>query len=140
VSTVAHAPGWQRLDRRMLVVHPAVDLLKLVPVLLVIAITGGSTDDRWRLGGGIALAVAVLALGVSRWFTTSYRIGDERVEVRTGLVRRHHRSVHRDRIRTADLTANPAHRLFGLAVVRVGTGRREGGDDAELTLDAVRRG
>ena len=123
----------------MLVVHPAVDLAKLLPVLLVIAITGGSSDDRWRLGGGIALAVAVLAFGISRWFTTSYRIGTDRVELRTGLLRRHHRSVHRDRIRTADLTANPAHRLFGLAVVRVGTGRREGGDDAELTLDAVRR-
>jgi putative membrane protein len=132
--------GWQRLDRRMLVVHPAVDLVKLVPVLLVIAITGGSDDDRWRLWGGLALAVAVLAFGISRWFTTSYRIGTDRVEVRTGLLRRHHRSVHRDRIRTADLTANPAHRLFGLSVVRVGTGRREGGDDAELTLDAVRRG
>lgn len=131
--------GWQRLDRRMLVVHPVVDLAKLLPVLLVIAITGGSSDDRWRLGGGIALAVAVLAFGISRWFTTSYRIGTDRVELRTGLLRRHHRSVHRDRIRTADLTANPAHRLFGLAVVRVGTGRREGGDDAELTLDAVRR-
>ncbi|GAA4785518.1 PH domain-containing protein [Actinomycetospora chlora] len=132
--------SWLRLDRRMLVVHPAVDLVKLVPVLVVIAITGGSTDDRWRLGGGLLLAVAVLVLGVSRWFTTTYRIGDDRVELRTGLLRRHHRSVHRDRIRTADLTANPAHRLFGLAVVRVGTGRREGGEDAELTLDAVRRG
>ncbi|MEJ2890884.1 PH domain-containing protein [Actinomycetospora aeridis] len=131
---------WLRLDRRMLVVHPVVDLAKLVPVLLVIAITGGSTDDRWRLGLGVALAVAVLVFGASRWFTTTYRIGADRVELRTGLLRRHHHAVHRDRIRTADLTANPAHRLFGLAVVRVGTGRREGGDDAELTLDAVRRG
>ncbi|PVZ08251.1 PH domain-containing protein [Actinomycetospora cinnamomea] len=136
----AAATDWRRLDRRMLVVHPVVDLVKLVPVLLVIAITGGSADDRWRLWGGLALAVAVLVYGVSRWFTTTYRVGVDRVELRTGLLRRHHRSVHRDRIRTADLTANPAHRLFGLAVVRVGTGRREGGDDAELTLDAVRRG
>ncbi|MDD7941866.1 PH domain-containing protein [Actinomycetospora lutea] len=131
---------WQRLDRRMLVVHPVVDLAKLVPVLLVIAITGGSADDRWRLWGGLALAAAVLGFGISRWFTTTYRIGADRVELRTGLLRRHHHAVHRDRIRTADLTANPAHRLFGLAVVRVGTGRREGGDDAELTLDAVGRG
>ena len=130
---------WQRLDRRMLAVHPVVDLVKLVPVLVVIAISGGSQDDRWRLGGGIVVAVAVLLFGMSRWFTTSYRIGADRVELRTGLLRRHHRSVHRDRIRTADLTANPAHRVFGLAVVRVGTGRTEGGDDAELVLDAVRR-
>lgn len=139
MTTVTDLP-WQRLDRRMLVVHPIVDLAKLVPVLLVIAITGGTADDRWRLWGGLALAAAVMLYGVSRWFTTTYRIGTDRVELRTGLLRRHHHSVHRDRIRTADLTANPAHRLFGLAVVRVGTGRREGGEDAELTLDAVARG
>lgn len=108
-------------------------------MLVVIAISGGSQDDRWRLGIGAAMAVAVLVFGASRWFTTSYRIGDDRVELRTGLLRRHHRSVHRDRIRTADLTANPAHRIFGLAVVRVGTGSQEGGEDAELKLDAVRR-
>lgn len=130
---------WQRLDRRMLAVHPVVDLVKLLPVLVVIAISGGSTDDRWRLGTGVVFAIAVLLLGMSRWFTTSYRIGADRVELRTGLLRRNHRSVHRDRIRTADLTANPAHRAFGLAVIRIGTGRHERGEDAELVLDAVRR-
>lgn len=139
------APGavgdgeWQRLDRRMLVVHPAVDLVKLVPVLVVIVVSGGSDDDRWQAATSVVLAVLVLLVGASRWFTTTYRIGDERVELRTGLARRRHRSVHRDRVRTADLTATLAHRAFGLAVVRVGTGSRESHEDAELRLDAVSR-
>lgn len=134
-----HDGSWQRLDRRMLVVHPTVDLVKLVPLLVVLVVSGGNADDRWRAGGSLVLAVLVLVVGASRWFTTTYRIDDERVELRTGLLRRRHRSVHRDRVRTADLTATPAHRLFGLAVVRVGTGSRERNEESELRLDAVGR-
>lgn len=133
----ADAEPWRRLDRRMLVVHPVVDLVKLLPVIVVILISGASSDDRWRIGMSLVAAVAVLAVGASRWFTTTYRIGADRVELRTGLLRRRHRSVHRDRIRTADLTSTLAHRALGLAVVRVGTGSRESGEDAELRLDAV---
>lgn len=128
---------WRRLDPRMLVVHPTLDLSKLLPVLAIVMITGGTSDDRWQLGIGALLAVAILVGGVLRWVTTTYRIGDERVELRTGLLRRRHRSVHRDRIRTADLTSSLVHRVFGLAVVRVGTGSHDGGEDAELRLDAV---
>lgn len=131
--------SWQRLDRRVLAVHPLVDLTKLLPLLVVVLVSGGSNGDRWQLGLSVAAAIAVLALGMSRWFTTTYRLADDRVELRTGLLRRRHRSVHRDRIRTADLTSTPAHRIFGLAVVRVGTGSREAGDDAELVLDAIGR-
>ena len=65
-------------------------------------------------------AVVVLA-GVLRWRTTRYRITGDRVELRTGWLRRERRSVPRDRIRTVDLTASPLHRVFGLSVVRVGS-------------------
>lgn len=133
------ATAWHRLDTRVLAVHPVIDLAKLLPLLVVIAVTGGSGDDRWRLGLSGAAAVAVLLHGASRWFTTTYRLTGDRVELRTGLLRRRHRSVRRDRIRTADLTATPVHRLLGLSVIRVGTGSREAGDDHELALDAVGR-
>lgn len=136
----AEPPGdapWQRLDARVLAVHPALDLVRLLPVLVVVAVTGGTSDDRWRIGFGVVAAVLVLAGGATRWLTTTYRIGATRVELRTGLLRRHHRSVHRDRIRVADLTSTLLHRVFGLAVIRIGTGSREGGEDSELRLDAV---
>ena len=129
--------GWQRLDPRMLAVRPVLDLARLLPVVLFLLITGGTNDDQWRIVLGGLAALAVLVAGVLRWSTTTYRITGERVELRTGLLRRHHRSVHRDRIRTADLTSTLVHRAVGLAVVRIGTGTHAGSGDAELHLDAV---
>ncbi|GAA1862286.1 hypothetical protein GCM10009836_48200 [Pseudonocardia ailaonensis] len=128
---------WRRLDARMLVVAPARALIRLVPVLVVLLITGRS-DDPIRLWISVGITALVVLAGVVRWRTTQYRITPERVELHSGWVRRQRRSVPRDRIRTVDLTATPLHRLFRLNVVVVraagtGTEHRHGG----LELDAV---
>lgn len=139
--TVSAGPAvevpWRRLDPRMVVVEPVRTLIKFVPVLLVVLITGNNGDPvrPWiTLGIGVLVVVA----GVVRWRTTRYRITAERVELHSGWLRRQRRSVPRDRIRTVDLTASPLHRAFRLSVVAVraadpGGEHRHGG----LTLDAV---
>ncbi len=133
------AAPWRRLDPRMLVVGPLTNLAQLLPVVLVVLLTGrsGGLDQLYYAIGGAA--VVVLA-GVVRWRTTRYRITAERVELHTGLVRRQRRSVPRDRIRTVDLTASPVHRLFGLSVVQVqsATGGGSAVDGSgRVDLDAV---
>ena len=129
---------WRRLDPRMLVVGPLKNLLQLLPFAVVVVLTGRSGDlvHVWMAVGGAA--VVVLA-GVLRWRTTRYRITGDRVELRTGWLRRERRSVPRDRIRTVDLTASPLHRVFGLSVVRVGSASGTSGMDrsAQVDLDAV---
>ena len=129
---------WRRLDPRMLVVGPLKNLLQLLPFAVVVLLTGRSGDlaQVWMAVGGAA--VVVLA-GVLRWRTTRYRITGDRVELRTGWLRRERRSVPRDRIRTVDLTASPLHRVFGLSVVRVGSASGTSGMDrsAQVDLDAV---
>jgi putative membrane protein len=137
----ADAVGWQRLDPRMLVVGPLTNLVQLLPFVLLVLVTGraGNLGQVWSTVGGAAIVVLV---GVVRWRTTRYRITPERVELRTGLLRRQRRSVPRDRIRTVDLTASPVHRVFGLSVVRVGsaTGASVADPAAGLDLDAVSKG
>ncbi len=140
VTTVT-APGdadWQRLDPRMLAVTPLRQLAGFLPVIAVVLVTGIGQDIAGRVysvAGGVLL---VLLAGMLRWRTTRYRITSERVELRTGLVFRSTRSVARDRIRSVDVTAGPAHRLFQLSVVKVGTGERtDGRESRELTLDAI---
>ena len=78
----------------------------------------------------------VVVAGLLRWFTTTYRITADQVQVRKGLLRRRLLTVPRDRIRTVDVTANALHRALGLAKVEVGTGRTDRKDEA-VKLDAL---
>lgn len=127
---------WRRLDHRMLVVGPLSNVIPLLPFLIILLITG--SGDVGRLWGAAAAAVLVVVLGAVRWATTRYRITDERVELRTGLLNRQRRSVPRDRIRTVDTTAKLLHRIFGLSVVRVSAAAGAALEaKSGLSLDAV---
>ncbi len=144
VAAVASGPGeatapeaaWRRLDRRMLVVGPLGSLGRLLPVVVVVLLTG-EAGDPVRLGAAVAAAVAVVLGGVVRWRTTRYRITGDRVELHSGLLLRRRRSVPRDRIRTVDLTARLLHRAFGLSVVQVAAASGSPLESAGLDLDAV---
>jgi len=94
----------------MLILLPLQEMLKNAPwlIVLLIAGSGSGTGPVWGLLG---LAVSVGA-GTLRWFTTSYRIATDQVQVRRGLFRRRTMTVLRDRLRTVDLTAHILHRLF----------------------------
>jgi putative membrane protein len=128
---------WQRLDARMI----AVDSVRLVGALIPLAIAvalrnadAGAVVSTLRTLAFIGAATALLDLW--RWSTTWYRVTAARVEVRTGLVSRRHRSMPRDRIRRVDATAKVLHRVFGLAVVTIASGEQSGATD-DLKLDAV---
>ncbi|GAA4556883.1 PH domain-containing protein [Pseudonocardia xishanensis] len=126
---------WRRLDPRMIVVAPVHALIRLVPLLLIVLVTGGSGDPV-RLWITFGIAGLVVLGGLVRWRTTKYRITPERVELHSGWVRRQRRSVPRDRIRTVDLTAPLLHRAFRLNVVAV-RAAESGGEHSGLNLDAV---
>ncbi|MGH3913116.1 MAG: PH domain-containing protein [Pseudonocardiaceae bacterium] len=131
---------WQRLNPRMLAVTPLRQLFGFLPVVAVVFLVGGGDLDG-RFYGLLAGVLAVIVAGVLRWMTTRYRITDERVELRSGLIFRSARSVPRDRIRSVDLTAGPVHRVFGLSVVKIGTGEHAVSTESrELALDAVSSG
>ena len=84
----------------------------------------------------VAVLVLLIVFGVARWFTTTYRIDTEEVQLRTGVLQRKVLSVPRNRIRSVSTDARLLHRLLGLTVLRVSTGR-EARPDAAFALDAV---
>jgi len=100
----------RRLSRRMLLIHPVQELPRALPALLG-AFVAGSGSGRGALWSAGALAIT-LVFAFSRWFTTRYRVTEDRVEVRTGLLRRRVLAVSRDRVRTVDVTARAMHRLI----------------------------
>ncbi|MCG5432239.1 PH domain-containing protein [Mycobacterium sp. MYCO198283] len=125
--------GWRRLSPRMLLVHPVHEVLRQVPVLIGSVVLGSATGSTgWPLAA-LALTVGV---GLGRWFTTAYRIDDDTVTLRSGLVQRRVVAVPRNRIRSVTTDARPLHRLLGLAVLSVSTGQEAAGD-ARFELDAV---
>lgn len=123
---------WQRLDRRMLLVHPIREVVRFLPALVVLFLAGtASGRDSWQYLGVLVPVV----LGVLRYLTTSFRIAQDRVELRRGLLSRHVLSTPVDRVRTVDLTSPLTHRLLGLTTVRIGTGT--GDDEGALDLDGL---
>ncbi|WP_207621217.1 PH domain-containing protein, partial [Streptosporangium minutum] len=127
------------LDPRM----PWLSLGWVIGPLAPIAVTALVARDRLNLqtvitlGSILATGAVITVIGLLRYFTTRYRVTGDRVELRSGLLFRRHRSVPRDRVRSVDLTARPMHRVFGLATVKIGTGQ----NDAEkgFALDGVSR-
>ena len=126
---------WQRLDTRMLLVHPVSELIKFLPVLIGLFVASTATD-RAVLFQLLGVAVPIL-IGLVRYWTTRFRISGERIELERGLLSRHAVSTPLDRVRTVDLTASPIHRLLGLSTVRIGTGSAS---EDGLDLDGLATG
>jgi putative membrane protein len=131
--TVESGAVWHRLSPRMLLVHPVHELLRQIPLLIGSVVVGSATDNpMWMI---LALG-ATIGVGLARWFTTTYRIHPEEVQLRTGVLQRKVLSVPRNRIRSVQTDARLLHRLLGLTVLRVSTGQEARGD-AAFALDAV---
>lgn len=91
----------------------------------------------WLIGGTVLLAAAVAVIEWIRLRCTRFRIGDERVEYVVSLLATKRTSLPRERIRTVDITANPAQRWLRVADIRLGTGDRQG-DITLKSIDAAR--
>lgn len=124
---------WQRLSPRMLLVHPVHEVLQQIPLLIGAVVLGSATGNQGWTIAAIGLTVAV---GLARWFTTSYRIEPDEVQLRTGLLQRKVLAVPRNRIRSVSTDARLLHRMLGLTVLKISTGQEAKGD-TEFALDAV---
>ncbi|MBD0709216.1 MULTISPECIES: PH domain-containing protein [unclassified Streptomyces] len=135
--------GWLRLAPRTVLVRGVLFAGVLGGAGLPLAF--GFTGSRpwwqaasWIVGGFLLVLGVTLVAETVRFRRTRYRVGPERVELHTGLLVVQRRSLARDRVRSADLSANLLQRLFGLVKVRVGTGEHTGGEST-LELDLVTR-
>lgn len=133
------APGaveWRRLSKRMLVIHPFQEVVRSAPALIGLLLAGTAQGGHGHLWSLAALGIMIV-VGTLRWFTTTYRVTPQYVQVRKGLIRRQVLTAPRDRVRTVDVTSHVLHRLLGLARVEVGTGRSDRKDGGALKLDAL---
>ncbi|GAB3557693.1 putative membrane protein [Actinopolyspora lacussalsi] len=129
--------AWQRLDPKAILASTVLVIAPMFPVVGVMAL---SRDSSLRALGtaGIWLTVVLLTTLGSwlHWYFTRFRVTDERFELRQGNISRSFSSVPRERIRSVDLTAPVVHRMLGISVVKIGTGRQSI-SDSDVKLDAL---
>jgi putative membrane protein len=106
---------WQRL-------HPASPVVRIGPVLIVIAliVLGGinrrnQTTDLVRLG----VVVLVVLLGVISWLVTRWRLADDALQIETGLLRRQSLRFPISQIQAIDIVSPGLARILGLAELRI---------------------
>jgi putative membrane protein len=129
------AEPWSRLNPRMLLVHPLRELIRYLPLLLIALVAGAAGGEPiWVY----ALSGLGVLIGLLQYFTTKYRITESHVQVHRGILNRRLLSVPRDRIRSVDVDSTILHRIFGLSVVKVGTGASHGQDRVEFNAMATK--
>jgi putative membrane protein len=129
---------WQRLDRRTIFVAPLTPILSVIGVVtLIVVVRGWEKVGFWEPAITVGVAVALFVHNAWRWSTTRYRITDTHVELHSGVVTRKHRSLAKDRVRAVDMSADIFHRVFGLSVVTIGSGRHIAESEDELKLESV---
>lgn len=115
--------------------HPVNEVVRFLPLVIGVFFLGSSTDgNTWWHALGF---VVPIGLGVLRYLTTSFRIGEQQLELRRGLLSRNVLTAPLDRVRTVELTSSPIHRLLGLARVQIGTGSASKSGEQRFVLDSL---
>jgi putative membrane protein len=119
----------------MLLLQPLRELLRAVPLLAGALVAGSSQGQGglWTLAG----AGVTVVFGLLRWFTTGYRVSEDRLQIRRGVLQRRVVGVPLDRVRTVDIAAPAMHRVFGVVRVTIGTGQSDRKKDDDLRLDGL---
>jgi putative membrane protein len=135
------SPEQRRLHRAGIAVYALAALREgAFPLLALfaVALLGGGFDAA-ALGRGALFAVlgvaAATVLGYWRWSTTTWRVSDDGIHYRRGLVSIKETDVPLSRIQSLDLEQGPVQRLFGVNALHVQTGG--GGARGEIVLEAL---
>ncbi|MBA1836820.1 PH domain-containing protein [Corynebacterium sp. zg912] len=79
----------------------------------------GVSDIAWAAGGVVAALAVIFAVSQIWWRRSGFKIGEDEVEVRRGVLTNQVRAARFDRIQAVDVIESFAPRLFGLASVRI---------------------
>lgn len=111
--------------------HPLTFVVGAVREMAALVMAGAAGLAVGGLSTAFYFALSGLVFGLGyhliKWATFTYTLHEDRIELRRALVRRSVKAIPRERIRGVDISAPPAHRLLGMAIVRIDAGS-EGGE------------
>ena len=87
----------------------------IVPILVLFLFGRGDRNDLWGL-----VAICILgAISLWQYYTYRFRIGEDSLQIRSGLLQRTLRQIPFARIHNVGLHQTLLHRIFGVAEVRL---------------------
>ncbi len=106
-----------------------------ITILILLFIGSSNTEGYFLyfLGGGLAIA---LIGGVFGWWVFKYRVYEDELQIRKGIVVKNKLYMSKDRIQVIDITEGLLQRMFGLVKVEVKTA---GGGTESATISAISR-
>ncbi len=93
----------------------------LLPIIILLFTGKGNDYELW----GLVVIGFMVPLAVARYITFRYRIGSDRIVIRSGLLHKTVRDIVFTRIQNVTLNQGLLHRLMGVAEVRLETGGGE---------------
>ncbi len=93
----------------------------IVPIVFLLITGKGSSYEFWGLVG----VGFMVPLAVARYISFRYRIGEDRIVIRSGLLHRTVRDIAFTRIQNVTLQQGLLHRMMAVAEVRLETGGGE---------------
>lgn len=91
----------------------------------------GLTAAAWALGAVVLALVVILGVSQLWWARTGFRVDEEEIEMRRGVLTTQIRTARYDRVQAVDIVEPFAPRLFGLAGVRI---EAAGGAQANIEI------
>ncbi|MFU8811713.1 MAG: PH domain-containing protein [Balneolaceae bacterium] len=104
-------------------------------VSLIVLFVVGSGSETFSLAWIAYIGIPFLFIaGVASWYRFLYRISDEELHIKSGILVRKNMVLKKDRIQVIDISSGVLLRLFGLVRVDVQTA---GSSSREARIDAV---
>ncbi|QDI90003.1 hypothetical protein EPH95_01455 [Salicibibacter halophilus] len=110
----------------------------IIPIIIAFFI--GSTGGGIGLFAMIALPLLLVFFGIYSflyWWTYWYRVEDQELHVKQGIIVKKHRYIQRKRVQSFDMSAGILQRMFGLVKVQIETAG--GGSEPDVHLIALDR-
>jgi putative membrane protein len=135
----ASTPGWRHLHPLTPWFRGGVSLIVVIGAVLSFAREDLMTVIEFIRAGGVLwavlgiLAIVLVVTGYSLvwWHFARFRVGADKVELRTGFVFRQHRSFRLDQLEAVDVVHPLVARILGLAKLTL---ESAGGEDSKLEL------
>ncbi|WP_084099611.1 PH domain-containing protein [Demequina sp. NBRC 110051] len=91
----------------------------------------------WVILGAVLIVGLAIGIGYLQWRVDEYRLSDEAIEQRKGILFKQHKQARLDRVQAVDVVQPLLARIFGFAVLKVEVA---GGENSGIALEYLRLG